>query len=297
MPTFTVQHLTQYSYEEPVSVCHHLAHLLPRESPRHFWAHAEVDIAPVPAIRAERRDYFGNRMIFFSIQEPHHNLDVNATSQVEVLAPPAASQALFSTLPWEQVRTRSATSSGPADYESLEAFQFTFASPYVLATPGVADYAAPSFAPSRPVLDAALDLSARIYRDFKYDAQSTTVSTTLPEIMQTRAGVCQDFAHLLIGCLRAFGLPARYVSGYLLSTPAPGQPRLAGADASHAWVSLHIPDYGWVDLDPTNNCIPSDKHITIAWGRDFGDVSPLRGVILGGGKHTVHVSVDVSPNT
>ena len=130
---------------------------------------------------------------------------------------------------------------------------------------------------------------------FRYDTKSTTVSTTLPEILAARAGVCQDFAHLQIGCLRAMGLAARYVSGYLLTTPPPGRPRLVGADASHAWVSVYLPDAGWLDLDPTNNLIPSDKHITLAWGRDFGDVSPLRGVILGGGRHHIHVSVDVSP--
>ncbi len=140
-----------------------------------------------------------------------------------------------------------------------------------------------------------LELTERIFRDFKYDTKSTTVSTTLPEVMKARAGVCQDFAHFQIGCLRSLGLAARYVSGYLLTMPAPGKPRLIGADASHAWLSVYIPDTGWVDLDPTNNTLTSDKHITLAWGRDFGDVSPLRGVILGGGRHRIHVSVDVSP--
>ena len=190
----------------------------------------------------------------------------------------------------------------------LYAHQFTYASPYIRWTPEIAAYAAASFAPGRPLLEAVLDLTARIHRDFKYDPRSTTISTTLPEILETRAGVCQDFAHLQIGCLRSLGLAARYVSGYLLTMPPPGKPRLIGADASHAWLSLFLPDapHGggngamaatgvWVDVDPTNNCIPSDKHITLAWGRDFGDVSPLRGVLLGAGKHQIHVSVDVSP--
>jgi transglutaminase-like putative cysteine protease len=184
--------------------------------------------------------------------------------------------------------------------EALDTFQYTFASPYIRWTEEVAAYARESFAPGRPLVEAVLDLTGRIFRDFRYDTKTTTVSTTLPEIMQARAGVCQDFAHLQIGCLRAMGLPARYVSGYLLTTPAPGKPRLVGADASHAWVSVYVPHAGvgggeWVDFDPTNNTIPGEKHITLAWGRDFGDVSPLRGVILGGGRHRIHVSVDVSP--
>ncbi len=152
-----------------------------------------------------------------------------------------------------------------------------------------------SFFPGRSLLDAAADLTRRIYHDFKYDPKTSTITTTLPEIMKLRAGVCQDFAHLQIGCMRSMGLPARYVSGYLLTTPPPGKPRLIGADASHAWLSVYLPDFGWLDLDPTNNMIPTDKHITVAWGRDFGDVSPLRGVILGGGHHVVDVSVDVAP--
>jgi transglutaminase-like putative cysteine protease len=304
MPTYRIHHLTRYSYDEPVSVCHNLAHLLPRDSaPRHAWRYADIDISPAPAVRAERLDYFGNHLTFFAIQEPHRELDVITRSQVD-LAPLPPQNALFASPTWQQVRDfleiQGAAGIHP---EALDAFQYTFASPYIRWSPEVHDYARESFTGDRPILEAVMDLTARIYKDFKYDTKCTTVSTTLPEILATRAGVCQDFAHLMIGGLRSLGLAARYVSGYLLTVPPPGKPRLIGADASHAWLSVYMPDVSgsgagmWLDLDPTNNTVPSDKHITLAWGRDFGDVSPLRGVILGGGKHRIHVSVDVSPIT
>ena len=306
MPQYLIKHLTRYTYEDAVSVCHHLAHLLPREGgvPGHLWWSAELDITPAPAVRSERRDYFGNRVTFFAIQEPHRELSVFSHGHVDIV--PAPSMPLFGSLPWEQVRDALAHHplGTPVDRESLDAFGYTFASPYVQWTPEIAAYAAESFMAGRPIVEASLDLMARIHRDFTYDTKSTTVHTTLPEVMIARAGVCQDFAHLIIGCLRSLGLPARYVSGYLLTAPPPGGVRLTGADASHAWASVYVPGFagsgggsggGWLDLDPTNNQVPSDKHITLAWGRDFGDVSPLRGVILGGGRHTVVVNVDVSP--
>ena len=294
MPVYRVHHHTRYAYEEPVSVCHNLAHLLPRESPRHFWTSADLEISPVPSIRAERRDYFGNRLTFFAVQEPHRKLDVTSIAQVELY--PAPPLPLFST-PWETARDHlaAAASGNNPTPELIDATQNTFPSAYVQSSPAAAHYAAPSFPAGRPLVEALLDLTARIYNDFRYDTKSTTVSTTIPEILAARAGVCQDFAHLQIACLRSMGLAARYVSGYLLTAPPPGKPRLIGADASHAWIAAYLPDQGWLDLDPTNNVIPSDKHITLAWGRDFGDVSPLRGVILGGGHHKIDVSVDVTP--
>ena len=296
MPIYTIHHLTRYTYDEPVSVCHNLAHLMPRLASRHQWRYADIEVVPTPAIRAERLDYFGNRLTFFAIQQPHRELEVVARGQVEL--EPAASAQVISSITWEVARDHIQTrisSQSPWPAELLDAFQFTFPSPYIRWDGEVAAYANGSFVPNRPMLDAVLHLSDRIYREFVYDTKSTTVSTTLPEILKARGGVCQDFAHLMIGCLRALGLSARYVSGYLLTSPPPGKPRLVGADASHAWVSVYIPDLGWLDVDPTNNVIPSDKHITLAWGRDFGDVSPLRGVILGGGRHQIQVKVDVSP--
>jgi transglutaminase-like putative cysteine protease len=311
MPTYRIHHLTRYTYDEPVSVCHNLAHLLPRDSARHTWHSAELEISPAPAVRSERCDFFGNRLTFFAIQEPHRQLDVIARSRVD-LDLPATAPLFPSAMAWEQARgllhapiaeiENQKTDAAPAIENRLDAFQFSFASPYIRWTPEIAAYAAPSFAPGRPIMEAILDLTRRIHADFVYDTRTTTVSTTLPEIMQARSGVCQDFAHLQIGCLRSMGLAARYVSGYLLTSPPPGKPRLVGADASHAWVSVYLPHSQadatageWVDLDPTNDCIPTDKHITLAWGRDFGDVSPLRGVLLGTGKHQIQVSVDVSP--
>jgi transglutaminase-like putative cysteine protease len=303
MPIYRIHHLTRYGYDEPVSVCHNLAHLLPRTSARHTWRFSEVEISPAPAVRAERIDYFGNRLTFFAIQEPHRELAVTTHATVDLEAAPSPSLFTCTPTPWELVRDRInmplPPEGGAANADLLDAFQFTFTSPYIKWDADVAAYAAASFPAGRPIFDGLMELIERIHKDFRYDTKSTTVSTTLPEIMTAQAGVCQDFAHLAIGCLRSLGLAARYVSGYLLTTPPPGKPRLVGADASHAWLSVYLPELmgggGWLDLDPTNNVIPTDKHITLAWGRDFGDVSPLRGVILGGGKHRIHVSVDVTP--
>jgi transglutaminase-like putative cysteine protease len=265
---------------------------------------SEIEITPAPATRAERSDYFGNVLTFFAIQEPHLELTVTTESQVHITPPPPVDSPVHSPadMTWEQVRDSFAQQRGMPSREALEAFQFTFASPCIRWTPAVLDYAGQSFTPGRPIVEAVLDLTRRIHKDFVYDQKSTTTATTLPEIMKAKAGVCQDFSHLQIGCLRAMGIAARYVSGYLLTTPPPGAPRLVGADASHAWLSVYIPtgqgEQGgghWLDLDPTNNVIPADKHIIIAWGRDFADVSPLRGVIFGGRDHTVKVSVDVTP--
>jgi transglutaminase-like putative cysteine protease len=179
------------------------------------------------------------------------------------------------------------------DPETLDAYQYAFDSPYIRLGADLAAYAAPSFPTGRPLLDAALDLTRRIHADYRYDPTATTTATPLEKVMELRRGVCQDFAHLQIGCLRSLGLAARYVSGYLLTNPPPGRPRLVGADASHAWLSVYCPGSGWIDLDPTNNQIPHDNHILVAWGRDYEDVSPVNGVVLGGGKHYVTVAVDV----
>ena len=192
---------------------------------------------------------------------------------------------------WEDVRDQLRSDRYP---EFLEAYQYVFDSPYVRAGSDLAEYALPSFAPRRPLLEAVLDLTQRIHAEFRYDPHATTLSTTLKELLATRRGVCQDFAHLQIGCLRALGLAACYISGYLLTQPQPGQNRLIGTDASHAWLSVFCPGSGWVDIDPTNNTIPSEQHILLAWGRDYDDVSPIKGVILGGGEHTVRVAVDVT---
>jgi transglutaminase-like putative cysteine protease len=295
MSTYRIQHVTRYTYDESVPVCHNLAHLRPRSAPRHEWHGFSMEIEPEPATRSQRTDYFGNTITFFAIQEPHHELSVATESEVTISA---AGETVRSDVTWETARDGFYPESGGLSAEALEAFQYTFSSPCIQWNQGVREYAQVSFTSGRRLVEAVLDLTRRIQKDFVYDTKSTTISTTLPEILKARAGVCQDFAHLQIGCLRAMGLAARYVSGYLLTTPPPGQERLVGADASHAWLSVFVPDEAggqWLDLDPTNNVIPTDKHITIGWGRDFGDVSPLRGVIFGGRDHTVEVSVDVTP--
>lgn len=286
----SVVHRTRYSYAEAVTTSHHEARLAPRESELQRTLSHTLHITPEPASRRRRFDYFGNRTVYFSLSEPHRTLEVVAQSVVEIM--PARPPLLHATPPWESVRDRLRRD---RLRDMLDAYAMCFASPHVQLSPEVAEYAAPSFTPGRPVLEAVADLSARIFHDFHYDPRATEVSTPLDTLLRERRGVCQDFAHLAIGCLRAMGLPARYVSGYLLTRPPPGKPKLVGADASHAWFATFIPEYGWVDFDPTNNLLPSDEHVTIAYGRDFSDVTPIRGVILGGGSHELTVAVDVDP--
>jgi transglutaminase-like putative cysteine protease len=286
---YRVSHLTEYRYAEPVSSSHHELHLLPRAVGHQVTRSESLSIDPIPARQNNRVDYFGNRATHLEILEPHRKLAVLSRSEIEILPAelplPAMSQ------PWESVRDQIQQSRVADDFQARE---FVFPSPYVQIAPGIAAFAAEAFAPGRPMIDAAIHLMHKIYGEFVYDSQATNVSTPVEDVLAHRRGVCQDFAHLALSCLRALGLPGRYVSGYLV-TAIPGQPRLVGADASHAWLQTFCPGVGWIDLDPTNDVIPSDKHITIAYGRDFGDVTPLRGVILGGGRHDLRVVVDVAP--
>ena len=283
-----VRHATRYSYGEPVATSHHEAHLVPRDSQGALVLESSVDIQPRPIHRRERRDFFGNHTLTFSLHEPHEQLDVVATSLVDNQRP--APPDLDASPSWEAIRDQMATM---RSQEGLAAYGLCFPSTRTASTRAVREYARPSFQPGRPVLQVARELTARIHRDFKYDPEATGVFTPVDEVLTDRRGVCQDFAHLQIACLRAFGLPARYVSGYLLTRPPPGHTKLVGADASHAWLSVYLPDHGWVDFDPTNDLLPGDEHVTAAYGRDFGDVTPLKGVILGGGAHEVIVGVDV----
>jgi transglutaminase-like putative cysteine protease len=248
-----------------------------------------LQITPTPALFVEQADFFGNRATYFMVEEPHEQLTLKAESETEVV--PLAAPDAAVTPPWESVRAFLEQDRSP---QGLEACQFVYDSPYVKASPELAGYALASFPAGRPVLEAARDLTRRIHQDFRYDPKATTVATPLHEVLEFRRGVCQDFAHLQIGCLRALGLSARYVSGYLRTDPPPGQERLVGVDASHAWLSVYCRGSGWVDLDPTNDLIPSDGHLQLAWGRDYDDVSPVKGVNLGGGRHSVTVGVDVA---
>jgi transglutaminase-like putative cysteine protease len=283
-----VVHRTAYAYGDAVSTSHHEAHLAPRDSEGQRTLAHEVTISPEPSVRRERVDFFGNRALHFSVREPHRSLEVVATSLLDLdpLTPPL----LSASPPWESVRDRLRLD---RRRDVLDAYAFTFDSVHARALPAIRDYAAPSFTAGRPGLEAVRDLTRRIHGEFVYDVEATDVATPVAEVLRRRRGVCQDFAHLQIACLRSLGLPARYVSGYLLTRPPPGRPKLVGADASHAWLGTFVPDFGWVDFDPTNDVIPSDEHVTVANGRDFADVTPLKGVILGGGRHELRVAVDV----
>ena len=287
---YELTHSTTYDYQSPVTVSHHLLRVTPRRLARQFRLEYHLETDPPAATSSHRTDYFGNEVTFVTIEGAHRCLRVTSRSRVAV--GPAFIPDPTETPNWESVRglCRSDRSSAV-----LEAVEFVFASPMIPLEAAFADYALASFPPARTILEGALDLTERIHADFKFDATATTVSTPLLEVLEKRRGVCQDFAHFQIACLRSLGLPARYVSGYLETLPPPGKPRLVGADASHAWVSLFCPGLGWIDLDPTNNCLPSMRHITAAWGRDYGDVSPIRGVLLGCGEHSLSVAVDVLP--
>ena len=284
---YAVTHSTTYLYADPVSLCHNLVHLRPRPAPRQMCHQWLLVVQPEPRMLAHDYDYFGNPISLFTIQEPHKKLQVMVQHRLEVSPPPIAA---WPEVPWERVREMLRN-----DRAHLDACQFTFDSHFVQRSTPLADYALPSFPPGRSILDAARDLTARIHAEFRYDAKATTLATPLGEVLAHRHGVCQDFAHLAIGCLRSLGLAARYVSGYLQTNAPAGRERLIGADASHAWLAVYCPGVGWVDFDPTNNIVPGEQHLTIAWGRDYDDISPIKGVILGGGSHTMTISVDVAP--
>lgn len=287
---YRVEHETRYVHTGRASTSQHVACLRPRVSPRLTLHDHELDVDPEPGAMVERVDYFGNALHQFEILTPYQEMRAVSRSLVEVW-PRAEAIDPDESLPWETVRDAALAADAPFDPD----IEFRYASPYVTLDPSLAVFARASFPEGRPFIAAAVDLMRRIHTEFEFDPGSTTITTPVARVLADRHGVCQDFAHLQIGCLRALGLPARYVSGYLLTDPPPGQPRLVGADASHAWLSVRCPRVGWVDLDPTNNALPDVRHVTVAWGRDYGDVSPLRGIVLGGQRQTLHVGVSVIP--
>lgn len=289
---YRVSHSTTYSYEDFVSISHNEARLTPRRTARQTATRTQFLIEPAPAELVTETDYFGNVVSFFSIEESHARLAVTAVSEVDVSGDPPPDGS--TTPPWETVRDGAA---GDRSRKGLEALGYTFESPFVVSDPDVVAYARESFTQGRPVLDAAADLTRRIHRDFRYEQGSTSITTPVADVMRARRGVCQDFAHLGIAMLRGLGLPVRYVSGYVHTRPKDGRPDLVGGDASHAWLAVHCGPLGYIDLDPTNGSLPTDEHVTLAWGRDFGDVSPLKGVILGGGRHSLSVSVEVAASS
>lgn len=287
---YRVVHQTQYRYSAPVSLCHNEARVTPRTAAHQICQRSQLVVEPSPAVLRERDDFFGNHVSYFAIQQLHDHMTVIATSEVQT-TPVTSLPDLTLYGPWERLRDHYQRADDP---DVLEVRPYILDSLLVAATPALAGYAAASFPIGRPVLEAVRDLMQRIHQEFDYVPGFTAVTTPLASVLKQRRGVCQDFAHLAIGCLRAMGLAGRYVSGYLETMPPPGQERLVGADASHAWFSIYVPGGGWIDFDPTNNRMPTDRHITVAWGRDYADVAPLKGVIFGGGEHQLSVSVDVA---
>jgi transglutaminase-like putative cysteine protease len=295
---YRIRHTTHYAYDDPVSLCHSITHLKPRETGFQRCISTQVRVAPWPSVSREHRDMFGNRINYFSIQQSHLALEITASSEVEVTTPivPPIEQSAA----WERVHAELREDRDP---RTICARIFTLPSPAIPRDAGAIQYARESFTPDRPILEAAHDLMHRIYTEFEYDPAFTTIATPIASVLEHRRGVCQDFAHLGIACLRGLGLAARYVSGYLETLPPPGQPKLRGADASHAWFSVFVPGLResadglqtgcWVDFDPTNDCLIHEQHIITAVGRDYQDVTPVRGVFYGGGEHELTVSVDV----
>lgn len=287
---YRVRHSTVYTYDDTVAICQNEAHLRPRNAEHQKCLSTKLDVQPTAATLIERVDYFGNPTTFFTVQDGHRRLAVTSESVVTV-----AETAMPSPQdggPWENtpqaLRMR-------LDDPYLDARLFTFPSAHISNSDELAAYARPSFPQGRRQLEAVLDLMHRIYTEFKYDPKATCITTSPEQVLRLRRGVCQDFAHLMIGCLRTLGLPARYVSGYLATMPPPGKQRLVGADVSHAWVAVFFPEAGWIDFDPTNDVVPTTQHVTLGWGRDYADVCPIKGVFVGGGRHHMSVSVDVEP--
>ncbi|SFB78960.1 Transglutaminase-like enzyme, putative cysteine protease [Marinospirillum celere] len=294
---YLLEHSTRYQYAANVTLSHNEARLLPRNLPWQTCKNTQLNIFPTPLRQHERRDFFGNRVVYFAIEELHSSLEVTVTSQVTTYAPP---QFQYGTGPtWEEAKALLAPGSHKhalaADVATLEARIFTLDSPFAKRHSQLADFARNSFSSDRLLIDALQEFNQRIFQEFTYQPHFTTLATPVLEVLENRKGVCQDFAHLAIAALRSLGLAARYVSGYLETQPPTGQEKLKGADASHAWLSVFIPGYGWMNLDPTNGILPNQRYITLGWGRDYADITPLKGVMNGGGHHHLEVAVDVLP--
>jgi transglutaminase-like putative cysteine protease len=283
-----VTHRTTYRYRQPVAQSAHILHLEPRRTPAQVPLEYSLLIEPAPASQTPLIDYFGNSVLLLRIEEDHRELIVESHAKVDVAAQPARD--LDRSTPWEDMVRDGLRQGSSFD---VDVVQCACPSRHTPATPEIVAFARTFFPPRRPVLAGALDLTRHMHREFRFDASATNVSTPVARVLEQRRGVCQDFAHLAIAALRALGLPSRYVSGYLLTRPPPGKPRIRGADASHAWFAVWVPHIGWVDFDPTNGLMPSGEHITVGWGRDYEDVCPVAGVLLGGGDQQMVVAVDI----
>ena len=307
---YQITHATRYLYAGNVVHSHHLLHLVPRPAPYQQCLEHSLDISPTPTYRRDELDAFGNPVTRVEFQNRHRELTVTTHTQVEVYPRPAVPA--DESHPWERVASTLAYHGHWPARSNLDICRFRHESPYVRVKRAFTEFGAECFAPGRPVLGCAYDLMQTLHRELRYAPGETTVSTPLMEVLEKRHGVCQDFAHLMIACLRSRGLAARYVSGYIRvypakpaapvepggkapASPAEAEAPLIGGGASHAWVAVYSPPFGWIELDPTNNCWVGVEHVAVAWGRDFGDVSPLRGIILGGGSHELSVNVTVEP--
>ncbi|MDP1765423.1 MAG: transglutaminase family protein [Methylotenera sp.] len=292
---YKITHATQYDYSDTVGLSYNEARLMPRNCANQQIISSTLNVEPYAADFRIREDFFGNRVAYFSIQQPHHVFTVTAVSEVQLMENTSQLD-FYEGFAWETVREMLLQQHSPFLKQAsdlIEARQYILDSPLIETSLQLAEYAQPSFTQGRSVTDTVNDLMQRIYRDFTFDPDFTTLATPLASVLEHRRGVCQDFAHLAIGCLRSQGLAARYVSGYIETLPPQGKAKLIGADASHAWFSVYVPEQGWLDFDPTNNIIPNKQHITLGWGRDYGDITPLKGVIFGGQHHELEVSVQV----
>lgn len=294
---YQLRHTTRYDYTSDVTLSHNEARLLPRDLPWQKVANTLLQISPQPVRVGERLDFFGNRVSYFSIQELHSTLEVTLTSQVTTLPRQLPNE--NNAIPWtREVQSLHATNSHEAKKQLMpDARLMMLDSDFVRSHNKLADYARQSFTDNASLVQAVQRFNQQIFNEFTYDPEHTTLATPVLDVLNSRRGVCQDFAHLAIACLRSLGLPARYVSGYMETLPAPGQPKLQGADATHAWLAVGIPGWGWLEIDPTNGTLADERYITLAWGRDFADVTPLKGVMNGGGKDQLSVAVDVTPLT
>lgn len=290
---YRVEHATEYRYTAFVQTARHLLHLSPRRCPwQEVYSH-QLYIDPMPALRTAGYDSFGNEIVHIELTTPHNYLRVDSTVELSVGTRPWWNSQ-NTPLSWEAAYAALDYRAGPLDDDLRDALMMRFESPGVRVKRELERYALPSFYPGRPLIDACCDLMQRIHNEFLYDPAATEVGTSVLEVLQNKRGVCQDFAQLMIGCLRAMGLAARYVSGYLRTHQPNGLPQLVGADASHAWVAVFVPGLGWIEFDPTNNCPADERYLLLGWGRDFGDVSPIKGVIQGGGEHELAVGVTVT---
>lgn len=288
---YRVRHTTHYKYASRVTHCYNMANIVPRNTNRQKCLSSRIEVLPHPSVTNRRVDYFGNEAYHFEIQKPHKELAITAISEVEV-----ADSIQDMNLDFSESYAEALDSIHQAvSEESLEAREFLLNSPIIKVSKDLIDYAKPSFNADRSLRDCVRELTHRIFTEFAYDPNFTTIATPLADVLKHKRGVCQDFAHLQVGCLRAMGIPAKYVSGYLETLPPPGQKKMVGADESHAWIAYFSPKEGWVEFDPTNNTLAESQHIVTALGRDYYDVTPVKGVIFGGGKSPVlTVSVDVA---